>query len=230
MARNTSSILKSGQSTPAPWVNVIANEQFGFLVSESGAGYTWAENSSENRLTPWRNDPVGDAPGEALYLRDEETAQVWSPLPLPSRDAEPYLVRHGAGYSQFEHHSQGLKQTTRLFAAADAPVKIIKLRLENLWDRPRRVTVTYYAEWVLGVNRSATQAYIVPEYDPNSGALLASNRYNTEFGERVAFLAANKAPHGLTTDRAEFLGRMGDLSHPAALNRIGLSSTVEAGA
>ena len=158
--------LESGQSTPAPWVNVIANEQFGFLVSETGAGYTWAENSSENRLTPWRNDPVGDLPGEALYLRDEETALVWSPLPAPSRDAEPYLVRHGAGYSQFEHRSQGLKQTTRLFAAADAPVKIIKLRLENLWDRPRRVTVTYYAEWVLGVSRSATQAYIIPEYEP----------------------------------------------------------------
>ncbi len=221
--------LEAGQSTPAPWINVIANEQFGFLISESGAGYTWAANSSENRLTPWRNDAVGDAPGEALYLRDEETAQVWSPMPLPSRDDQPYLVRHGAGYSLFEHHSQGLKQTTRLFAAPDAPVKIVKLRLENTWNRPRRVTVTYYAEWVLGVSRSASQPYVIPEYDNNSRALLARNAYNTEFGERVAFLAANKAPHGLTTDRAEFLGRMGDLSHPAALSRIGLSSTVEPG-
>ncbi|MEO8392103.1 MAG: hypothetical protein ABI700_03840, partial [Chloroflexota bacterium] len=221
--------LEAGQSTPAPWVNVIANDQFGFLVSESGAGYTWAENSSENRLTPWRNDPVGDSPGEALYLRDEETAQVWSPMPLPCHDAEPYLVRHGAGYSRFEHHSQGLKQTTLLFAAPDAPVKIIKLRLENTWNRPRRVTVTYYAEWVLGVSRSTSQAYIVPEYDHTSGALLARNAYNTEFGERVAFLGASKAPHGVTTDRTEFLGRTGSLSHPAALSRIGLASTVEPG-
>ena len=221
--------LAANQSTPAPWINVIANEQFGFLVSESGAGYTWAENSSENRLTPWRNDPVVDSPGEALYLRDEETAQVWSPMPLPSRDAEPYLLRHGAGYSQFEHHTQGLKQTTQLFAAADAPVKVIRLRLENASNRPRRITVTYYAEWVLGVSRSASQAYISPEYDHNSGALLARNGYNAEFGERVAFLAASKAPHGVTTDRTEFLGRMGDLSHPAALSRIGLASTVEGG-
>ena len=221
--------LAANQSTPAPWVNVIANEQFGFLVSESGAGYTWAGNSSENRLTPWRNDPVADTPGEALFLRDEETAQVWSPMPSPSRDAEPYLARHGAGYSQFEHHSQGLKQTTQLFVASDDPVKMIRFRLENASNRPRRVTITYYAEWVLGVSRSATQAYIIPEYDHNSGALLACNRYNAEFGERVAFLAANKAPHGITTDRTEFLGRMGDLSHPAALSRIGLASTVEPG-
>ena len=221
--------LEAGKWTPAPWVNVIANEHFGFLVSETGAGYTWAANSSENRLTPWRNDPVSDAPGEALYLRDEETARIWSPMPLPSRDGEPYLIRHGAGYSHFEHHSHGLKQNTQLFAATNAPVKIIKLRLENTWDRPRRVTVTYYAEWVMGVSRSGSQPFILPEYDHNSGALLARNPYNAEFGERVAFLAANKTPHGLTADRNEFLGRMGNIRYPAALGRIGLASTVKAG-
>ncbi len=221
--------LEAGKTTPAPWVNVIANEQFGFLVSESGGGYTWAENSSENRLTPWRNDPVTDTPGEVLYLRDEETAHVWSPMPLPSPDSAPYLVRHGAGYSMFEHHSQGLKQQTLLFAAIDASVKIIKLRLNNTWNRPRRITVTYYVEWVLGVSRNQSQMHFVPQYDHDSKALLARNSYNTEFSERVAFLAANKAPHGLTTDRTEFLGRMGDLRHPAALGRIGLASTIEAG-
>ena len=221
--------LEPGQWTPAPWVNVIANESFGFLVSEAGAGYTWSENSSQNRLTPWSNDPVTDAPGEALYLRDEETARVWSPMPLPSRDAEPYLVRHGAGYSLFQHISQGLKQDTQLFIAPDAPVKIIKLRLENTWPRPRRITVTYYVEWVLGTTRSASQPYIISEYDHNSGALLARNAYSLDFGERVAFLAANKAPHGVTVDRTEFLGSTGSLSRPAALDRIGLASSVEPG-
>jgi cyclic beta-1,2-glucan synthetase len=221
--------LAPGQWTPAPWVNVIANETFGFLVSEAGAGYTWAENSSQNRLTPWSNDPVTDAPGEALYLRDEETARIWSPMPLPSRDAEPYLVRHGAGYSVFQHNSQGLKQDTQLFIAPDAPVKIIRLRLENTWRHPRRITVTYYAEWVLGVTRNVSTPYIIPEYDHNSGALLARNAYNAEFGERVAFLAANKIPHGVTADRTEFLGGAGSLSRPAALGRIGLASNAEPG-
>jgi cyclic beta-1,2-glucan synthetase len=221
--------LESGQWTPAPWVNVIANETFGCLVSEAGAGYTWAENSSQNRLTPWSNDPVTDTSGEALYLRDEETAHVWSPTPLPSRDTEPYVIRHGAGYSLFQHHSQGLKQDTLVFVAPEAPVKIIKLRLENVWHRPRRITVTYYAEWVLGVTHNASQLYIVSEYDHTSGALLARNAYNAEFGERVAFLAANKVPHGLTADRTEFLGHMGSLSHPDALSRIGLTSRVEPG-
>ena len=221
--------LQPGQNTPRPWVNVIANPQFGFLVSEAGSGCTWAGNSGENRLTPWRNDPLADLPGEALYLRDEETGRVWSPTPLPAGAQSACSIRHGAGYSTFESQSHGLNQRLRLFAATKAPVKIAHLRLENLWKRPRRISVTYYAEWVLGADRETNQAYIVPEFDPARHALLAGNRYNTEFGDRVAFLAASKKPHGLTADRSEFLGRLGSLRLPAALGRIGLASTVRAG-
>ncbi len=221
--------LQPGQHTPHPWVNVIANPQFGFLVSEAGAGCTWAENSGENRLTPWRNDPLTDMPGEVIYLRDEETGLVWSPTPMPAGGETACLIRHGAGYSTFETQSHGLNQHLRLFAVADAPVKIAKLRLQNLWARPRRITITYYAEWVLGTTRQQNQAFIVPEFDPATHALLANNRFNTEFGERVAFLAANKEPHGVTADRTEFMGRMGSLQTPAALERIGLASRVNAG-
>jgi cyclic beta-1,2-glucan synthetase len=221
--------LKNAQRTPLPWINVIANPEFGSLVSEAGGGYTWAVNSGENRLTPWRNDPVSDQPGEALYLRDEETALIWSPTPLPAGEAEPYLVRHGAGYSIFEHHSHGLKQQLTVFVAPDAPVKIVWLRLENTWGRMRRITATYYAEWVLGVSRDNMQAYVIPEYHDDSHALLARNPYNTEFGERVAFLAASQPQHGLTADRTEFLGRLGGYESPAALNLIGLAGRVAPG-
>ncbi len=221
--------LEPGKQTPHPWINVIANPDFGFMVSETGAGYTWAGNSGENRLTPWRNDPVTDLPGEALYLRDEETGLVWSPTLLPAGADTLHLVRHGAGYSVFESQSHGLNQNLRLFAAPDAPVKIAALRLQNLWERPRRVTVTYYAEWVLGTTRATHQAHIMPEFVPDQNALLATNPFNTEFALRVAFLAASKKLHGVTADRTEFLGRMGSLRNPAALGRIGLASKVNAG-
>jgi len=221
--------LEPERWTPAPWINVIANPDFGFTVSETGAGYTWFGNSSENRLTPWSNDPITDPPGEAIYLRDEETAEVWSPTPLPCRAAAPYLIRHGAGYSIFEHHSHGLAQRLRLFAASEAPVKIVQLRLANLWAHTRRITATFYAEWVLGVTRDTAQQYVVSEYDGEHQALLARNGYNTEFGERVAFVAASRPLHGLTADRTEFLGRRGNLRQPAALDRIGLASVVEPG-
>ena len=85
--------LPPGRTTPAPWVNVIGYPEFGFMVSEAGSQCTWAFNSGENRLTPWSNDPVRDPTGEALYLRDEETGEVWTPTPLPA-GADPALPGH----------------------------------------------------------------------------------------------------------------------------------------
>jgi cyclic beta-1,2-glucan synthetase len=221
--------LEPGATTPAPWSNVIANPNGGCLVTETGGGYTWAANSGENRLTPWRNDPVRDQPGEVVYVRDEETAVVWTPTPAPRGADAPYRIHHGPGYTTFHHHSHGLKQRLRLFMAADDPVKIVQLQLENSWPRPRRLTVTYYAEWVLGVNRDEMQTYIIPSYEPEYHALLARNPYNAEFGERVAFLAASRTLHGLTADRAEFLGQLGDVAQPAALERVGLDGAVRPG-
>jgi len=221
--------LEAGQRTPNPWINVIANPEFGFTISESGSGFTWALNSGENRLTPWTNDPVTDTPGEVLYLREEEVGHFWSPTPLPAGEEAPYIIRHGSGYSVFEHNSHGLKQRLRCFAAPDSPVKIIQLRLENTWQRTRRVTATYYAEWVLGTTREAMAPYIIPEFDTSCHTLLARNPYNAEFGQRTAFLTATREPHGLTTDRTEFLGRMGSYRRPAALRRVGLSAQIEPG-
>lgn len=221
--------LEPGRKTPMPWINVIANENAGFLVSESGGGYTWAGNSGENRLTPWQNDPVTDMPGEALYLRDEESAEIWSPTPMPAGEDTPFLVRHGAGYTIFEHNSHGLNQQLRLFVPREDPLKIIELRLENRWKRQRRITVTYYAEWVLGVNRDQMAPYIIPEYEHEHCALLARNPYMVEFAERVAFLTANQEPHGVTADRTEFLGYNRSYRRPAALERVGLSGTVQPG-
>lgn len=222
--------LESGAMTPAPWINVIANPDFGFIASEGGGGYSWAANSGENRLTTWRNDPITDLPSEALYLRDEETGEVWSPVPLPAPASAPYLVRHGAGYTCYEHASHGMAQQVRLYAVPDAPVKFLRIHLHNHLTRGRRVTVTLYAEWVLGVDRGLTQATIVPEVSEDGVlALLATNPYQTEFASRCAFVAADRPIHGFTTDRTEFLGRNGDYAHPAALHRVGLSNRVQAG-
>ncbi|MGB8982756.1 MAG: glucoamylase family protein [Anaerolineales bacterium] len=221
--------LDRDQWTPAPWVNVIAMPEFGCVVSEAGLGTTWSGNSGENRLTPWRNDPVSDPPAEAIYLRDEDTGEIWSPTPLPARADAPYLIRHGAGYSTFRHASHGLEQDVSIFVVPDEPVKVVQLKLRNATTRMRRMNVTYYAEWVLGVTREATAPYIAPEFASDYFALLARNLYTTDFGGRVAFLASTREPTAVTTDRTEFLGELGSYIRPAALERVGLTPRVETG-
>ncbi|WP_333872951.1 GH36-type glycosyl hydrolase domain-containing protein [Methylobacter sp.] len=211
-------VLDNGQWTPAPWSNVIANAEFGFMVSELGSGCTWSGNSRENQLTPWSNDPVSDSPGEVFYLRDDDTNELWSPTALPIRvDNASYVIRHGQGYSRFEHVSHGIHSELLQFVSPDDPVKLSSLTLTNVSGRTRRLTVTAYVEWVLGASRTVTAAHVITELDTETGALFAYNPSDVEFGRRIAFADLCGLQTGWTGNRAEFIGRNGSLSAPAAL-------------
>ncbi len=223
-------LLGAEQWTPAPWSNVIGNSvEFGFMITETGGGCTWSLNSRENRLTPWSNDAVSDPPGEVLYLRDEDSGTVWSATPLPIREREPYIVRHGQGYTVFEHTSHGISQELLVFAPLDAPVKISLLRLRNRTARKRRLLVTNFNELVLGVSKQSSAPYVITEIDKPAATIFATNPFNNEFAERVAFVATSEAISSATCDRKEFIGRNSSLETPAALRRTGLGGRDGAG-
>jgi cyclic beta-1,2-glucan synthetase len=224
-------LLGAGRWLPAPWINVIANPSFGFQVAVEGSGYTWSLSSRENQLTPWSNDPVTDRPGEVLYLRDEESGDLWGPTALPIRDeAAPYMARHGQGYCRFEHAAHGVALDLLQYVPLDDPIKISRLTIRNTSERPRRLSVTAYVEWVLGPSRSASALSVVTEIDPETGAMFARNPWNATFGSRVAFADLGGRQSAWTGDRREFLGRNGTLDSPAALaGEAPLSQRVGAG-
>ncbi|AUH66757.1 glycosyl transferase (plasmid) [Paracoccus zhejiangensis] len=212
-------------TTPAPWINVIANPDFGFQVSASGSGFTWAENSRDNQLTPWSNDAVADPPGEAIYIGDDDSGVLFSPtarpLPLSAR-AGPHIVRHGFGYSRFEHQANGIDCELVQFVPRADPVRVSRLFLRNTGTQPRRLSVVTYSEPVMGQSRAASAPFLVTSHEPETGALLVQNPWNTTFPGRVMFAALN-APSGpaeaWTGDRTEFLGSGGSHADPAALRR-----------
>jgi cyclic beta-1,2-glucan synthetase len=211
-------ILSGGQSTPAPWINVIANPSFGFQVAVEGGGYTWSLNSRENQLTQWSNDPVSDRPGEVIYVRDEDTGELWTPTASPIDDERgQYTVRHGQGYSRFERQAHGIALELLQYVPIDDPIKISRLKIRNTSKRTRRLSVTAYAEWVLGTSRSASGPFIVTEVDAQTGAIFAMNPWNTTYRARVAFADLGGGQTDFTCDRREFLGRHGALDQPAAL-------------
>jgi cyclic beta-1,2-glucan synthetase len=225
--------LGPGIHTPAPWVNVIANPNFGTLISETGAGFTWQGNSQRNRLTQWSNDPVMDPAAEAIYLRDEETGIYWTPTAAPIREEPAYRARHGAGYTAFEHNSHGIQQQLTVFVPVDdqggKPIKLQRLILFNESGRPRRLSLTYYVEWTLGESRESSQMQIVTAWDDEAQALLARNYFNPDYGNQVAFAALSLPAASYTADRTVFLGRNRSLSNPAALERTRLSRRTGAG-
>lgn len=223
--------LGEGQWTPAPWLNVVANPCFGFQVSAEGAGFTWSQNSRENQLTPWSNDPIGDAPGEVLFVRDEDDGATFGPTALPIREeSEPYVARYGQGYTRFEHRSHGLSLELLQYVPLEDPIKISRLSIVNHSGRRRRLSVTAYVEWVLAATRGASAPFVVTEMDAETGALFARNPWRTEFAQRVAFVDLAGRQTSWTGDRSEFVGRNGTLDHPAAfMDGAPLSNRVGAG-
>lgn len=219
--------LKQGENTPAPWINVIANSGFGFLVSESGSSYTWCKNSRENKLTPWSNDPVSDSPGEVMYIGDNDTGELWTATALPIREPEPYKIRHGFGYSVFEHDSHGIRQSLVQFVPVQDTVKISILNMVNVSDKKRSLSLTYYVRPVLGVSDQVTATHIKTSLS-ESGALLMENPYNEEFFGHTGFLDVSVTERRFTGDRKEFFGS-GGIASPDALKHEKLSGSLGTG-
>ena len=225
--------LGPGTNTPAPWVNIIAGPSFGTMVSETGAGFTWYGNSQRNRLTGWSNDPVLDPLSEALYIRDEESGAFWSPTASPIREDTAYRARHGAGYTIFEHNSNGIEQELTVFVPVEEkggqPIKLQRLRLTNASPGRRRLSVTYYVELTLGENRETSQMHTTTRWDDEVQAILAQNHYHPDSGDRVAFVAITPPADSYGGDRTAFIGRNRSLTQPLAMELRRLSQRTGAG-
>ncbi len=215
-------VLEGDRETPLPWSNVIANPTFGTIVTASGSAFSWSENSRENRLSPFANDPVSDPTGEAIYIRDEESGAVWgaTPGPLPRQQTSGrWVIRHAAGASRFQHAVAGITQELTVFVAPDDPVKFASLTLTNTSATTRKLSLFGYTEWMLGPPRADYRRFIHTDVDSASGAILARNPYNTEFAPRVGLFHVTGRVAAFTCDRTEFIGRHRSLTRPAALLR-----------
>ncbi len=215
-------IVDDAQLPPAPWVNVIANRLGGFVVSERGAGCTWAENAQFYRLTPWHNDPVSDPISDILFLQDDDSGDLWSATPAPIADG-PYRVRHSSGSTTFEHEHDGLRTELLLSMPDDAAVKVSHLLLHNQSDKKRRLTLTAYVDWTLGTKREDTQYQVRTRFAPELDAILAQNHFDGAFVNWTAFLAASEEVTSYSADRRAFIGSNGSVVDPAALRETGLN-------
>ncbi|HZX21018.1 MAG TPA: glucoamylase family protein [Clostridia bacterium] len=219
--------LTGDLNTPLPWVNVISNKEFGFIVTEWGTGFTWADNSRENKLTPWYNDPIADVPGEIVYIRDDDTGEVWNITPRPVRGENDYITTHGQGYSKFSQQGYGLKQSLTLFTPLEGRIKINLIKLENKTQGERKLTLFYYTRPVLGVTDEKTENLL--ETDMKEDIFTVKNSTNTEFKNSTIFVGTSEKIRSYTGDRIEFIGHIPNYEKPNGVKREKLSDTVGLG-
>ena len=218
------------QRPPRPWVNVIANPSFGFQVSETGSGYTWATNSRQHQVTPWSNDPVQDPTHEHYLLQDMETSQFLrltpghqhSPPSNPFGGAAPkHRVRHGQGYSVFESTHDQLEVQTTFFVARQEAVKLVHVQLRNNGKQHRALRALAMAEWQMGASPIERRT-VLTWNPPDTPAVLAQQRQSRAgFGGSTAFLALAGLPGTVqwTCDRSEFFDSSGQLIWPTTLGQ-----------
>jgi len=209
---------------PLPWCNIIANPHFGFLVTESGGGYTWSENSRENRLTSWSNDPVLDPVSEVIYLRKADSGEYWSLTPNPAGDNLEYAVEHGFGYSLFSTNNSGIESTLAITGSNKERVKWFSVTLSNADSQEQRFELLLYCDLVMGVTREDSYRFMTSSFDLTTQTLYTQNYYNNEFAGRVVAVGSSEPILSYTASRLEFIGRNGDLAKPEILNRGGSSA------
>ncbi len=225
-------VLEGDQETPAPWVNVLSNPRFGTILSAGGSATTWSENSRENRLTPFFNDPVMDRGGEAIYIRDDDSGRAWCPTPGPMpRDGASgrFLIRHTAGVTRFSRSFEGVHHQLEVSVDDEDPVRVAVLTLVNTAPAPRHFSVFCYNDWVLGPPREGDSKHVITEYEAAHHAVLASNPYNTDFKGRIAFACASERLISATGNRRSFIGRNGTMGRPSALLDESLTGEFGAG-
>jgi cellobiose phosphorylase len=212
-------ILAQGQKlSPLPWSNVIANPTFGTLVTETGGGYTWSENSRENRLTPFSNDPITDPNGEIVYIRDDTSGDYWAATPRPFTHHGSYHVTHGFGSSRFQTQYGSTKCNLTISVDPKDAIKFHDVKLTNIGSRTNKYSLFFYVEPVMGVSRDETGWMLRSKFDSELQSFIASNCYQGDFAERRLFVGSTEPILGFTGDRREFIGLSGNLSKPQFLN------------
>ncbi|WP_151611779.1 cyclic beta-(1,2)-glucan synthase [Sinorhizobium alkalisoli] len=221
--------LRGGEATPQPWINVLSNESFGFHVAAEGAAFTWSRNSRDYQLTPWTNDTVVNAPGEAIFIRDLKSGAVMTPYAaLSRRKSVVFEARHGLGYSLFRSAQDGLEIEAAHAVHPTLPAKLVRLSIRNRGSAKRKLRLYGYAEWVLGNDRGRTAPFVVTEWQEAAAALLATNPFSIDYAGRAAFFAIDGDVASYTASRREFLGRAGGIFAPqAVLSGAGLTGATE---
>lgn len=208
---------------PTVWSHIIANENFGTLVTENMGGYTWYKNSRLNRVSSWSNGAFLDIPSEVIYMEDCKSGKKWSLGLNPMPDENDYSIIYGFGYSKYVHECLGITQEMEVFVPNEDSIKINILKLNNNTVERKKVKIVYYIKPVLGEDETKSNGCIKVNYDDNSNMVMLENLYESDFRNKI-YVSSSEKIKSFTGDKKFFLGK-GGLSNPDGLRKVRLNNS-----
>lgn len=208
---------------PTTWSNIMANDKFGTVVTESGGGYTWYKNSRLNRVTSWHNSSSTNIPSEIIYLKDEENGRIWTPTAMPMADDKNYNVVYGFGYTKYIHSSDDLMQELEVFVPQEDSAKVNILTLKNNAPKKKKIKIVYYVKPVIGEDEIKSQGYIKLQYEENANTLIAKNLYNVDEFKDIVYISSSEKIKSFTGNKKSFLGN-GGVSNPDGMHHVRLDN------
>ena len=223
-------IVNKDNRLPTIWSHVLANKNFGALITHNIGGYTWSKNSRLNRITAWENNSVIDIPSEIIYIKDEDTKDIWSLSPALS-DIE-VQVTYGFGYAKFNMKNKDINHKLEIFVPNNDNVKVNILHLENKKPEKRKLRLVYYLKTVLGEDELKSNGYIDVMHIKNSNVVCVNNVFSNNISKNV-YVSSSEKILGFTGDKKFFFGENG-VNIPQALvsdslnnrNALGINSCI----
>lgn len=213
--------VNKDNNLPTTWSHILANENFGTIVTEGMGGYTWSQNSRLNRITAWNNNPSQDIPSEIIYLKDIESGKYWSLGSRPTPDNNDYNITYGFGYAIYEHTSLGIEQKLTTFVPNKEKVKINILKLKNILPNSKKLKLIYYIKQVLGEDESKTNGFIKVNKDSN--IVYFENKYIQDLRSGIGYISTSENIKSFTGNKNSFVGK-GNIATPDAINKISLDN------
>ena len=169
-------------NTPMPWINVMANPRFGSIVSSTMAGFTFAFNAQQFKLTGWSNDIVRDNASEMLLINKQQFV--------------PATARHSQGFSAFDAQYDTFNVKTRVFVAEQKLEKYYQIKIENKTSDDLELQLDMVYKLVLGTTEEKTARYLYSEWDEATHSILARNVYHDLYRHtRVQLAAVTDGPN-----------------------------------
>jgi cellobiose phosphorylase len=220
--------------TPLPWINYLGCQAYFGIISNTAGGYSFYRDARLRRISRYRyNNTPMDFGGRYIYLRDDDSAEFWSPSWQPTRnELENYTCRHGMGYTTIGSQYKGIEASTRYFVPMDENLEIWQLTVTNHRSTPAKISSFANIEFCLwdaqddGTNFQRN--FNTGQVEVEDGVIF----HKTEYRERrnhFAYFACSEPGADFETQRENFLGKYRSWDKPLAVENGQLGNSIAHG-